>query len=414
MKVFHISDLHFSTTNLPKCLASSGQIESHAEENKPDLIVITGDLQDKLLTVEDESAYTPMCRHIQTLANIAPVVIIYGNQNHDSPKSLEPLKLLKTLNPIYISDYPETLYLHRTEVEYINQGIPEEPIYVYEFKKEPSPKNLDKVIATIHTLPYPSKQFLLRDQQEAQGIDNLNELALQNLRMIFLGMRAGNIEGIPTILVFHANVANTKSSNGQIVSTHAKDIFIPKYDLESTGADYIAGGHIHMYQMFSDRGGYVGSTWHCNYGETEKKYVNLVEVQAEELPKIQPIELTATHPMCKHTVQLIEGKVVPNPDEPTNDWQDADLRVIVTMDEEQRKTYDEEVVKKFYAGAFSYKIEPEVVHVERSRSETISKAETLTDQFNSWSEAIGKKEKVDDEVISELQDIELEYSRKSG
>jgi DNA repair exonuclease SbcCD nuclease subunit len=336
-----------------------------------------------------------MVQHIQTLANIAPVVIIYGNNNHDAPKSLEPLKLIKAEYPIYISDYPETIYLHHSGKK---------------FTKEANAAT----IATIHTLPYPTKQFLLREQQEGQQIDNLNELALQNLRMIFLGMRAKNIDGVPTILNFHANVADTKSSNGQVVSTHAKDIFIPKYDLESTGADYIAGGHIHLRQMFSEKGGYAGSTYHVDWGETEKKYVNLVEVQAGQLPKIRAIELTSTRPMCKHTAQLIEGIVIPDPKEPTDDWQDAELRVIVTMDEEQRKTYDENVVKKFYSGAFSYKIEPETLHTEHARSENIVEATTLTDQFKRWGIAVEKQDKITDEVITELQDIELEYQKKTG
>ena len=360
-----------------------------------------------------------MAQHIQTLANIAPVVIVYGNANHDSPKSLEPLKLLKTLNPIYVSDYPETIYLFEFEVKCVanNNGIEteEESEFVYSFSdKFTSKSHGDKLIATIHTLPYPSKQFLLREQQEGQQIDNLNELALQNLRMIFLGFRAKNIDGVPTILNFHANVADTKASNGQIVSTHAKDIFIPKYDLESTGADYIAGGHIHMRQMFSEKGGYGGSTYHVNLGETEKKYVNLVEVVAGELPKIQAIELTATHPMVKHTAQLIDGGVIPSIAEPLGDWQDAELRVIVTMDEEQRKTYDESIVKKFYAGAFSYKVEPDVIHTEHTRSENIAEAITLTDQFREWGIAVEKQEKITDEVITELQDIELAYQKKAG
>jgi DNA repair exonuclease SbcCD nuclease subunit len=402
MKIYHISDLHWSTQQLLKCLESSKQIESIAKENKPDLILVTGDLQNNILTVEEETAYAPMMQHIQTLANIAPVVIIYGNDNHDAPKSLEPLKLLKTEFPIYVSDYPETIWLNNT------QGL-------IRFDPVINQSNSScRTIATIHTLPYPTKEFLLRDKQEGQQIDSLNELALQNLRMIFLGMNTGNIEGVPTILMFHANVANTKSSNGQIVSTHAKDIFIPKYDLESSGADYIAGGHIHLYQMFSEKGGYVGSTYHVNFGETEKKYVNFVEVEVGKLPKIHAVELTATHSMVKHTAQFIDGQVIPSIDEPADDWQNAELRVIVTMDEEQRKTYDEEIVKKYYSGAFSYKIEPETIYVERARSETIGQAITLTDQFNSWAEAIDKKDKVDESVIEELQSIELEYTKKNG
>ena len=112
MKILHVGDPHFSKNLLDKCLAVSRQIESIAQEKNPDLIVIPGDLQDKLLTVEDGSAYSEMLQHIQNLAEIAPIAILYGNATHDPVGSLEPLKLLKTKHPICISDYPQTIYLH--------------------------------------------------------------------------------------------------------------------------------------------------------------------------------------------------------------------------------------------------------------------------------------------------------------
>ncbi len=407
MKILHIADLHWSTKHLSKCINSSIQIETIAKDEKPELIIISGDLQDSILTVEDETAYAPMLKHIQILADISPIVILYGNDNHDAPKSLDPIKLLETKYPIHISDYPETIWLRR---------LPSQFSAGYDFintSNDPS-----WIIATIHTLPYPTKEFLLREQKENQQIDNLNQLAIENLKMIFIGMQTRNIDGIPTILAFHGNVSDSKISNGQTISTHAKDIIIRKDDLELSGADYIAGGHIHLNQMFSPKGGYAGSTYHVNWGETEKKFVNCVEIEPGKLPKIKAIELTSTRPMVKHECQLVGGQilysnvVISNPDEPVNDWQGADLRVRVTMDEEQRKTYDENIVKQFYAGAFSYQIEPETIYVERSRSENIGRATNLVDQFKEWATAVNKEDKITEDVMSEIHEIELEYNKK--
>ncbi len=130
--------------------------------------------------------------------------------------------------------------------------------------------------------------------------------------------------------------------------------------------------------------------------------------------KVNQIQLTATHPMVKKSCYFINGAIVPNPDEPLNDWKDSDIRIIVKMDEEQKKIYDEQTVKHFYLGAFSYRIEPETIHTEHARSENIAEAVTLTDQFKQWSIAVEKQDKITDEVITEIQDIELEYHKKAG
>ena len=399
MRLLHIGDPHFSVKYLDKCLTVSRQIESIAQEKKPDLISIPGDLQDRLLTVEEGSAYSEMLQHIQNLAEIAPVVILYGNASHDPAGSLEPIKLLKTKYPTHISDYPETIWLNEMQGK-------------IRFDSTMNQSNSDwKTIATIHQLPYPTKEYLLRNQEGELQIDNLNQIVLGHLKNIFIGFRTKNIEGVPTIFNAHINVGSAKLSNGQTI--HGQDIIVSTSDLELIGYDYGALNHIHLPQQINSRTYYAGSTHPCNWGETEWKSVNLVEINGETLI-VDKIRLDAVRPMVKHTAQLTEGKVIPNPDEPTDDYQDAELRVIISMDEEQRKTYDQSVVKKFYSGAFSYKIEPDVIHVERSRSETISQDITLTEQFRSWSKAVSKEDKVDELVISELEEIEMEYQKKAG
>ena len=386
MKLLHIGDPHFSVKYLDKCLAVSRQIESIAQEKKPDLISIPGDLQDRLLTVEEGSAYSEMLQHIQNLAEIAPIAILYGNETHDPAGSLEPIKLLKTKFPIHISDYPETLYLYSSDMFERDIRFSKD---VYEGTVKPT--------CTIHQLCYPTKEFLLRNQEGDLQIDNINQIVLGHLRNIFIGFRSKNIEGIPTIFTAHINVGGARLSNGQ--SIHGQDIIVSTSDLELIGYDYGALNHIHLPQEINSRTHYAGSTHPCDWGETEWKSVNIAEIHGETMI-VDKIRLDIVRPMVKHNCQLIEGVIIPDPEEPLLDWQDADLRIIVTMDEEQRITYDEEVVKRFYPGAFSYKIDPETIHTEHSRSENISKATTLTDQFKEWGIAVEKQDKITDEVIS--------------
>jgi DNA repair exonuclease SbcCD nuclease subunit len=400
MKLLHIGDPHFSVKYLDKCLAVSRQIESIAQEKIPDLITIPGDIQDKLLTVEQGSAYSEMLQHIQNLAEIAPTAILYGNDIHDPAGSLEPLKLLKTHYPIHVSDYPETIWLNEMQGK-------------IRFDSTMNQSNSDwKTIATIHQLPYPTKEFLLRNQEGELQIDNLNQIVLGHLRNIFIGFRTKNIKGVPTIFNAHINVGSAKLSDGQTI--HGQDIIVSTNDLELIGYDYGALNHIHLPQEINSRTHYAGSTHPCNWGEVEWKSVNFVEIHGETMI-VDKIRLDVMRPMVKHSCQLIDGCLIRSQEEAMdNDWQDADLRVIVEMDEEQKKTYNEEVVKQFYSGAFSYQIEPDVIHTEHARSENISKAVTLTEQFKEWGIAVEKQDKITDEVISELAEIEYEYQKKAG
>lgn len=407
LRILHLSDNHFSSSHLQKCIDSARQIEAIARTEQPELIIFSGDIQDRLLSVEEGSAYEEMLRHVQTMANIAPVIIIYGNEGHDATGSLEPLKMIKSEYPIHVSDYPETIYFNRYD------DPKEEGQHYNRFEDFPyEPAGHLQVDAVIHTLPYPTKEFLMRGAGEQNRIDDMNQLTVNHLGMMMLGFAAKNIPGTPSILVAHANISGARLSNGQVIK--GQDIIIPISTLEMSCADYLAFGHIHIWQMIGTHGCYAGSTYNVNFGETEYKYINMVGIIPGDLPVIENIRLTATRPMTKRNCEFIGGQVITEENMECEDWIDAELRVRVTMKEDEKKIYRKQTIKDFYSGAYSYQIEEEVIYAERTRSEEIKTAETLIDQFKAWTNAVDKTEQVTPEVIAELAEIETEFHKQNG
>ncbi len=369
LKLLHIADEHWDTEKLEKCLISSRFIEEQAQIEKPQLIVVAGDLQNKRQMLDGNSAVNPMIGHIERLANIAPVAIVYGNEDHDPAGSLEVLRKLETYHPIHLSNIAETIGLYKNPIgEYTFRTIQEDQWFSVS----------EEMVALLHMLPYPIKAWFMRDK--TMSVDESNFEIIQKLQQIFLGWGVLTQQvQCPTILVGHCNVADSKLSNGQTI--FSQDIIITANDLELACADYNALGHIHKAQQISTHSFYSGATYHINWGETESKFFNIVEMQkgSAEVRKIQ----IPSRPMAKHEAKYMYGGILDDLSI-ERDWIDAELRVRVTVRAEQRKLITEEDVKRCYPGAYSHQIEWVVVPDERIRSEAMAKVQTLPEKVAEW------------------------------
>ena len=120
MKFFHLSDLHIGKQlhyyNLGENQRSIlQQIVHRAEEYRPDVILICGDIFDK--SIPSGEAYTIFDEFLNALAGIEPkipVLIIGGN--HDNPQRLAYAKSFLERNQIYLSALPP-----RTEEEHLKK-----------------------------------------------------------------------------------------------------------------------------------------------------------------------------------------------------------------------------------------------------------------------------------------------------
>lgn len=110
MRFFHLSDLHIGKTLNGYSLAENqemvlGQIIHYAKEERPDAILICGDIYDRC--VPSGEAHEMFDAFLTALSDIKPeipVLIIGGN--HDSPKRLAYAEQFLAKHKIYISVMP--------------------------------------------------------------------------------------------------------------------------------------------------------------------------------------------------------------------------------------------------------------------------------------------------------------------
>lgn len=120
MRFFHLSDLHIGKQlngyNLREVQEQVlSQIISYAEQERPDVILICGDIYDK--SVPSGEAYGIFDAFLNRLAELKPevsVLIIAGN--HDSPERLQYAASFLEQHKIYISTMPP-----RTPGEYLKK-----------------------------------------------------------------------------------------------------------------------------------------------------------------------------------------------------------------------------------------------------------------------------------------------------
>lgn len=110
MKLFHLSDLHIGKTLNGYSLAENqalvlGQIIHYAKKEKPDVILLCGDIYDR--SVPSGDAHEMFDQFLTELSDInpaIPVLVIAGN--HDSPQRLAYGEQFLKKHQIYISAMP--------------------------------------------------------------------------------------------------------------------------------------------------------------------------------------------------------------------------------------------------------------------------------------------------------------------
>ena len=397
LRIAHTSDWHWEAEKLEKCEASSNFIISKLKELKPDLHIITGDYWNKQQTMSAASAFLYAVSALRELANICPVVIIKGNNEHDREGSVKWFNQLESHYPIYSTERAETIMF--AEVD-------NHPSFLQMNEIEKNPRTLP--LALLHLFPYPTKAHFLADAG-AISIDESNKAIEEALRQMFVGMGLLSDEvQCPVILAGHCNVSGAMLSTGQILL--GQDIMINKHDLELARADYYALGHIHKAQAITPTIQYAGSIYHCNFGETEKKSFNLIEFDRDNNPgdpgTMIKIEIPS-RPLSLHECEIDIANVLAdmNPKEQWLDWIGAELRIRLYQTKEQMGQVTDEQLKEYYSDAYSYTIERITIPDERIRSSEIAAtAMNLVDKVKVWSKVIGKE--LPEEVLVLAAEIE--------
>lgn len=393
MKIVHTADWHWSEQRMERCLKSANFILEYLNLIQPDLHVIAGDYWDKRQVLSDASAVIPALDTMKRLASISPVIIISGNNAHDASGSLSIFQDLDTKFPVFTAERPETLLFHPSK----SKGAPRFEVYN---SSDPLSTVAKNTSAVIHLFPYPNKSYFLSGKEDL-SIDESNLLIAETLRGLFLGF-AAIAEGFagPKIFVGHCNVDGATLSTGQ--SLLGQDIMISRHDLEIVGADYYALGHIHRHQKIDPKIWYSGSIYHINFGESEPKSLNLVEMGRKRM-KVTAVRIPST-PLALHEARFDSTMNTIIDDNTSEDWKEAELRVRLYLTEEQSSLVTDDEIRNRYPGASTYKIERIILPEERIRSEEIVRARTLREKVHEWATQLGKD--IPDEVFQLADQME--------
>lgn len=362
--IAHLADLHFDVDHLEDALTCFTAAITAAVERRCDAMILAGDIWDREIRVDERSPLMPVVRLIRDVADHMPVIIVKGN--HDRPGSLGIFAELKATHPIFVAEAPETRCIG---------GV------VYS------------------CLPYPNKAFLLA---QANGSQEETDVKANNaLRRIIAGFAAEHANygpDTPHVLVYHGNVTGGAVESGQILL--GGDVMIGAADLEASGADYVALGHLHAWQKLGTRCYYPGSLYHCNFGETEDKYLNITrvwrgghEVERVKLPSRPRITVDGT---VEDLLQELDFSFT----------DDAHVRVRIRLNEEEAAAFDEMQISALFRNAASLKVEKIITPRERVRCEQITEAQQLRDKVRAWGESVG--ETITDDVLEFADVLETE------
>lgn len=385
IRVAHIADTHIKEGDrFEDTLNCLDVAIADGIANQVNLWIHAGDVFDRKSTPEERNAWA---ERLQRMAEHAPAVICRGN--HDAHGDLDVFARLEAIHPIHVFDRP---------------GF------------------VDLAGVRVIVLPHVEKSNLHACLPEGTSVVDANATAADHIRVLlhWVAMMAAEFDG-PTVLVSHLTVAGSMLSTGQPLVGHW-GIELSAGDLEGTGCDYVALGHIHKAQEFaSGRIRYAGSISRGNFGEVEEKGYNLVALSGKgAMPTVQA-RLVPARPMV-----LIEGdwdaqfKVFQWSEQVTpSAIRGADVRVRARFGDDVQPLAMEALTGYRQSleamGANQVKVEPVVTATVRVRSTEITAAVTPQQKLEAyWVATERPNDETAKRLLSKLSVLTEEVSRAAA
>lgn len=392
MKILHSGDWHLGEfpgpvingenarlLDIVRCL---DYLVETAETEKPDVILIAGDLFHKaqqwanpMLHLIDIAA-----SRLRKLAAIAPTVLMYGTANHDNLQAFENIRAMRIDNLIVITT--------------------------------PFQFNIDTNSGPLQIAAIPGlDKGHFRAANPGMDPAEENQTCSRLLGDIVLGMGAALDPLIPSILMSHYTVAGCEYDNGQQHIFTQNEVILPKEAIAASPFDLVCLGHIHKAQEVEHCGRpvfYCGALNGLTFNEEgqEKGFWILDFVSRKSDPLGEMIESSFIKTPYREflTVELneiavqfaIEGAL-------GWDWTEEDdekhgppikdkiIRVHYTCSEELNKKLNRKALEKelYDAGAFYVaEIKPEKVTAGLVKQELTENAGPL-ENLRAWCKAEG-------------------------
>lgn len=368
VRIAHVADLHFDRKHMDRTLESFDYAAAKAIEYGCQYFLSVGDIWDgDTLLNDDEPVFRVRTRY-RDLARSMVCITLDGN--HDPQGSLK-----------IFEDTDHSVYFAPAQ-----QGYNGEVIF--------------------SVLPYPTKAQLMRHLTAGQ--EESDETANALLRQILMGFNAQYGDCLlPHILLFHGNVRGCAVESGQLM--YGGDVMISAQDLDLTGADYHALGHIHIHQVLGERSVYSGSITHRNYGERGYKYMVIADVWRGGY-EMELIQLPSNPRVLIELDVQGDGTTLPAAGDVEAPLPGSDVKIRFLCTEEQRGTVDRKALAAAYApDAAQVVFDPVVRPRERVRAEHIAQAKTLPEKGKVYAESVGVE--VTAGIQEKLELVEKEVRR---
>jgi DNA repair exonuclease SbcCD nuclease subunit len=357
MRVLHLSDLHLrlSGPRAEECRRILDHIATRADETRPDVIVIAGDVFDRRSTPE-ERLY--LAGFLSALADVAPVHVVPGN--HDDA---EDVALFGRLDDPGVHVHTRPIIIGHADL-------------------------------ALAFLPWPPLGHLAAVMGPSASIADRRSGARAALLDILRGFRAdpGLRPGAPSLLVGHLPVLGASMDGGQPVAG-GDEIALSMDELLECGAAGVAMGHVHLRQQMTsgDRRPvwYAGAPFRGSFGEATGGKGGLVWEWNGGGWRVEPWDVPARRMLlvsCAWTDGHLDGDEV-DPEEAS----EAEIRLRVEFPSDEREAARAaaagvaETLRE--AGAHSVTVEDRPAIVSRTRCSEIAAARTTGEKLAAWAQA---------------------------
>lgn len=374
-RVLHTADLHFSMKpeKLQEVVRTTDFILQWATNNRPDCIVIAGDLLDHydMKIGADSDCFRAAKRFIHIASDIAPVAIVRGTKSHDRDIS-GLFDDISSRFPVHVSSDVDMVALDHDERGdlHFTQSI----------------DGYGHPLAVFTLVPSLDKAALM-GRIGGDSIKDGNFQFREAVHDMFAGFGLINSQmACPTVLITHGMLTGAVFSTGQCAV--GEDLEFGLNDLQAAKCDAVMLGHVHKYQSWGNVA-YSGSPGRLNFGEQEEKGFLLwtfddgstshqfVPTPARRFVFGDLPEWSGANNVYNEAICM------------ARDCQGAYVRLRYVVPEEERQSVDRGHLEALFDGAASVKIEVQVIPKLRVRAAGISRVESLADKVMKWSETVG-------------------------
>lgn len=268
MKLIHLSDLHFGKRVNEYSMYEdqqyiSDQILSIVKDERPDGVIIAGDVYDK--SVPSAEAVTLLDSFLTRLSELCEHVFVISG-NHDSPERLS-----------FGSDLMDKCGIHISKV------------YDGSIEKYTLTDGFGKL--NVYLLPF-VKPVIVRKALDREDIVTYTDAVKAAIESMSVDTNERNI------LVTHQFVTGSVRSESEDISVGGSD------NVDASvfeGFDYVALGHIHSPQNCkTEKIRYCGTPLKYSFSEaSDNKSVTIVEIEQKGTLAVRTAPLTPLHDMVK-------------------------------------------------------------------------------------------------------------------